>query len=158
MVTSEKLAARTYPGIQELHSRLKEYIYTLSPRHSPISHPPERVPFPRPFHNTLYTSPFDSVCSAVKNLLLRVDQLSADARITLHTTLNNPHHFVAFILPYFYNSETLLLLSTLNNTSTMPILNTGVVSLLHPSYILISHYYGQKFKMRNQNFGSSLGT
>jgi hypothetical protein len=108
MVTPEKLAARTYPGIQELHSKLKSLTDSLSqPR---ISHNAQPRPFPPSFRQYLYACSFNSVSAVVERLLSQVHELSADARIALHTTLSNAHHFVAVILPLFYEHETLLVL------------------------------------------------
>jgi len=111
MVTSEKLAARTYPGIQELHSKLKKLIDSLCV--SPISHPSGRVFFSSRSRNEIYTRPLDSLCSVVEKLLTQEDsqyELSADARTALSTALSNAHHFAAVIFFYFYNSHTLRLL------------------------------------------------
>ena len=111
MVTSEKLAVRTYPGIQELHSKLKTLTDSLSL--SQISHPPELLSFSHRFRRQLYLDSFDSIFAVVEKLLAQDDpqyELSADARIALRTTLSNAHHFVAVILPLFYDCETLLFL------------------------------------------------
>lgn len=108
MLTPKRLAARTYPGIQELHSNLKKLTDSLSrPR---MSHPAELRSFSGRFRQALRTRSFDDVSTVVERLLAQEDELSADARIALHTTLGNAHHFVAVILPLFYEEKTLLLL------------------------------------------------
>ena len=108
MVTSEKLSAWTYPGIQELHSKLKSLIDSLSL--SPISHHAEHRSISSNIRYHLNSLSFHNVSIVLERLLDAQTELSADARITLHTTLSNANHFVAVILPLFYNRVTLLLL------------------------------------------------
>jgi len=112
MATPEDLACRTYPGVQELHSKLKTLTATLSwPR---ISYPAEASAFlnahRNELRNELLALSCDPICGVVERLLQTQHELSADARIALYSTLSNAHHFVAVILPLFYEHEALLVL------------------------------------------------
>jgi len=109
MATSEKLAVRTYPGLQELHSQLQKF-KNYFPQ---ISNTNSRKPLSKRTRNILYGCSFSSVAFSINKLLAQDDseyELSADGRITLRTTLSNAHHFAAIILSHFYNSELLLIL------------------------------------------------
>src|SRR5436190_13233583 len=108
MTTSEKLAIRTYPGLQELHSQLQK-LKNCFPQISNTS----QQPLSRQTCNILYSRSFNSVAFSINKLLAQDDEeykLSADGRITLRTTLSNAHHFAVIILSHFYDPELLLIL------------------------------------------------
>ena len=109
MATSEKLAVRTYPGLQELHSQLQKF-KNYFPQ---ISNTSSRKPLSKRTRNILYGRSFSSVAFSINKLLGQDDseyELSAEGQITLRTTLSNAHHFTAIIPSHFYNSELLLIL------------------------------------------------
>ena len=90
MTTSEKLAIRTYPGLQELHSQLQK-LKNCFPQISNTS----QQPLSRQTRNILYSRSFNSVAFSINKLLAQDDEeykLSADGRITLRTTLSNAMH------------------------------------------------------------------
>src|SRR5437773_1767670 len=62
MVTSEKLAGRMYPGLQELYLRLQKLAQNISP----VSDISRQTSLSQRTRNILYSSPFDCPMSPLK--------------------------------------------------------------------------------------------
>jgi hypothetical protein len=107
------LAIKTYPAVQELHTHIKCFVR----KHgiSLISHGPNQ-PCRRPFFSDsgkiLTTGePFESIANMIETFLHPTFELSAYTRIVLRGVLSSPSLFAAIILPHFYRSDTLNLLT-----------------------------------------------
>ena len=97
MAISEKLAVRTYPGLQELYSRLQ----TSTKNFIRINDPNTLQRSTKGGRRNLFLKSFDIIASLLEEILIDTT-LSADARITLQTALGSPQYFAAVFLPHFY--------------------------------------------------------
>jgi hypothetical protein len=107
------LAIKTYPAVQELHAHIKCFVHKHSI--SLISHGPNQ-PCRRPFFsdsgkNLTTGEPFESIANMIETFLHPTFELSAYTRIVLRGVLSSPSLFAAIILPHFYRSDTLNLLT-----------------------------------------------
>ena len=127
-------AIRTYPGIQELHSKLKNRTEMLSqPRISYPAKPPSTF---NHYRHDLLTSSCDSVSTVVESLLETQDECSP--HYTQQCSFTSTRHF-------FYSP-------TISNISTSLTLNMASFSPL-ALYIPSSSYYGTKSESRKHGSG-----
>ena len=69
----------------------------------------KKGPFTRQYRQQLYNDTFNSFAAVIETLLDTQADLTAGARLILCDALTHPHHFVALLLPSFYEQETLRL-------------------------------------------------
>jgi hypothetical protein len=101
---------KTYPAIQELHAHIKHFLHKRGI--SLISHDPNQSrPSISDCRKNLLTAAFGSIADMIETFLQPSFELSAYARIVLRSILSNPSLFAALVLPHFYCSNTLDLLT-----------------------------------------------
>jgi hypothetical protein len=105
--TPADLAVITYPGLQEVHSKMSELTRCLP---QACHNATEPVPFRGRCSQRIYDDSFHSLANVVEALLDPNHKLSADARVTLRTALSKAPQFASIILPLFININTLHLL------------------------------------------------
>jgi len=110
MASSEKLAVRTYPGLQELHSQLQKF-KNYFPQ---ISNTSSRKLFLNEhamFYMVVHLIPSHSVLiNCWLKMIQNTNYLLTDVLLSVLRTQSNAHHFALIILSHFYNSELLLIL------------------------------------------------
>lgn len=105
--TPQKLARRTYPGLQELYHRLQELRANVPVI---VKKNPQRV-LTTSARSFLCSSAFEPVGLCLEKLIADDDtlkEMTADGRVTLRTALSNAQYFAAVILMHFYERELLV--------------------------------------------------
>jgi hypothetical protein len=100
------LAIKTYPAVQEFHANVKDFVHKRGI--SLISHGSHQ---PRQFVSDCTMAAFRAIADMIETFLRPSFALSAYARIVLWGVLSNPPLFAALVLPHFYDSDTLDLLT-----------------------------------------------
>jgi hypothetical protein len=106
VAASEKPFPRTYPGLQELDTRIHQIAATL-PYDQPKYQHNKPFPFPKRYRQYLYTAAFRPAATILESLLESDDELSAEGRIVLRSALGYPRQLAAILLHRFYDPQLL---------------------------------------------------